>query len=205
MRRALVAAALAVLGLAAAWLAGLAGWVETPWTPPAGEAAIGGPFTLLDGSGRTVTDRDFRGKVRLVYFGYTWCPDVCPTDLQRMAATLDLLGAEGSRVAGIFITIDPERDTPARAAEFAALFHPAITGLSGPPEAVAGAVAAYRVHRQRMDTGGGPDGYLMEHSAFTYLMDRRGRFVRVFGHQNTPEQIAAAVRDLLAGRHPLED
>lgn len=165
-----------------------------------GEASIGGPFELVDGSGGPVADADFRGKAMLIYFGFTFCPDVCPTELSAMADALDLLPAEiADRVQPIFITIDPERDTPAVVGEYAAAFHPRLVGLTGSPEQVKTAARAYRVYyaKQEPETPGAP--YLMAHSSFVYLMDADGRFARHFSAGTPPADMAAAIEEVVAG------
>ena len=155
---------------------------------------IGGPFALLDGDGRTVTDAQFRGKWMLVYFGYTHCPDACPTALQDMANALDLLGDRKRDVALLFITVDPERDTPAVMKDYVASFEAPISALSGSTEGIAAATRAYRVYYAKHPT---KDGYDMDHSSIIYLMDKQGRFAANFTHETAPEQIAAKLRTLM--------
>lgn len=171
--------------------AAAAGWIGLQ--RPA-KAAIGGPFELVDGNGRVVTDRDFRGKWMLVYFGYTHCPDACPTALQDMANALDLLGPKKTDAALLFITVDPARDTPAVMKDYVSNFEAPITGLSGTPEQVAKAAKEYRVYYAKHPT---KDGYDMDHSSIIYVMDPSGDFVTNFSHENTPEQIASRLRTLI--------
>ena len=175
----LIALALAACGKPAA-----------PEGPLAG-SNVGGPFTLTAGDGRTVTDKDFAGKWRLIYFGYTFCPDVCPTDMQHIAQGLKLFEKEqpelGAKVAPIFITIDPARDTPDAVKKFAAAFHPRLIGLTGTPAQIATVVKEYRVYATKQ--GDGPD-YLMNHSAMAYLMDPDGKPVS-FVAQPTAADVAA--------------
>ncbi len=185
---------LAPAGVLAAGLAGVAAWSRLRPDPSAPVASIGGPFTLLDGNGHTVTDRDFRGRWMLVYFGYTHCPDACPTALQDMATALDDLGDKRRDVAPVFITVDPERDTPAVMKDYVANFGPGIVGLSGTPDAVAQAAREYRVYYAKHPT---TDGYDMDHSSIIYLMDPQGRFVANFTHETPPEQIAVRLRALV--------
>lgn len=182
-----------LLAPAAVVAAGVAGaaWIATR---PQGPAAIGGPFSLVDGSGRVVTDQDFRGKWMLVYFGYTHCPDACPTALQDMANAVDLLGEKKRNVALIFITVDPERDTPAVVKDYVSSFQAPITALSGTPDQIAKAAREYRVYYAKHQT---KDGYDMDHSSVIYVMDPSGRFVTNFTHQTSPEQIAAKLRSLV--------
>jgi protein SCO1/2 len=163
-----------------------------------GGVTIGGPFALIDGTGKAVTDADFRGRWMLVYFGYTFCPDVCPTELQSVSTALDLLGPLAARVVPVFITVDPERDTPAVMAEYVKLFDPRLIGLTGSAAQVAAATRAYRVYAQRVDTKTNTD-YLMNHSSFIYLMGPDGRFVALFRQGMAPQEIATAIQARLAG------
>ncbi len=153
---------------------------------------LGGPFTLVDQTGRTVTERDFAGKVLLVYFGYTYCPDVCPTELGTMVAALDAMGPAGERVTPVFISIDPGRDTPAAMADYVSRFHPRMVGLTGTPEQVAAAARAYRVYFAKVHPRDTTE-YLMDHSSFIYLVGPDGRVRSLFRPGTTPEAIAAAV------------
>ena len=161
---------------------------------PAPAAAIGGPFTLTDGA-RTVTDRDFRGKWMLVYFGYTHCPDACPTSLTDMANAYDMLDpAAKSTVAMLFITVDPERDNPAAMKDYVASFDAPILGLSGTPEQIRAAEQAYRVYAAKHPEKDGE--YSMDHSSIIYVMDPAGRFVANFDQESPPERIAAKMKSL---------
>lgn len=162
-----------------------------------GAPAIGGPFSLVNHSGKPVTDQDFRGKPTIIYFGFAYCPDVCPTSLLLMQTGVDQLGpAAAGKVNLVFITVDPERDTPAALKEYVAQFGPTMVGLTGTPAQVAAAAKAFRVYYQKVP---GKDGapYLMDHSSIFYLMDRNGRFVKHFTHQAKAEDIAAAIKPLL--------
>ncbi|HVY15532.1 MAG TPA: SCO family protein [Rhodopila sp.] len=142
-----------------------------------GGIGIGGPFTLQDGAGKTVTDKTFRGKYMLVYFGYTHCPDVCPTTLNAVADALDKLGAKAKKIVPLFITVDPERDTASVVKQYAAAFGPEFVGLTGTPDEIATVAKEYRVYYAKHPTGPGPDDYSMDHSSVLYLMDSDGRFV----------------------------
>ncbi len=186
-RRALLLAPAALL---ATGLAGAAAYLGLRAEPAA--IPIGGPFTLQDGNGHLVTDQQFRGRWMLVYFGYTHCPDACPTALQDMANAVDQLGPRKKDVAIVFITVDPDRDTPPVMKDYVAGFEAGITALSGSPEAVAAAARAYRVYYARHATKDG--GYDMDHSSIIYLMDPRGRFVGNFTHETPPDQIAARLK-----------
>ncbi len=159
-------------------------------------AGIGGPFTLVDGQGATVTDATFAGKWMLVYFGYTHCPDACPTALQDMANALDLLDPpQRSKVALVFITVDPERDTPAVMKEYVSNFAAPIAALSGSAEQIAKAAKEYRVYYAKHPTDGG--GYEMDHSSVIYVMNPDGEFVANFTHETPPAQIAARLKTLV--------
>ncbi len=161
--------------------------------------AIGGPFTLMDHTGRPVTDADFRGKWMLIYFGYTYCPDVCPTSLTTMVDALDLLGEAGTKVVPVLITVDPERDTPAQLASYVAAFGPRVVGLTGTAEQIAAAAKAYRVYYAKAKPKAG-DGevYLMDHSSIVYLVDPQGKFHQHFAsHQIDADEMARRLRGIL--------
>jgi protein SCO1/2 len=165
--------------------------------PPAQVArpAVGGPFALVDTQGRAVTESDFRGRFMLVYFGFTYCPDVCPTSLTAIAQALDRLGADADKVVPVFITVDPERDTPEQMKEYVRHFHPRLVGLTGTPEQIAAAAKAYRVYYAKAKASGAPaDDYTMDHTSIIYLMGRDGKFLAHFSHGTEPEAIAARVR-----------
>ena len=180
-----------VLGVA---LAGTAAWIGTRGDPAS--TGIGGPFRLTAGDGRTVTDADFRGRWMLVYFGYTHCPDACPTALQDMANAVDALGPDAARrVALVFITIDPERDTPALMQDYVGAFDAPITGLSGTPEQIATAARGYRVYYAKHPRDDG--GYDMDHSSIIYLMNPSGQFAANFTHETPPDAITAKLRAML--------
>jgi protein SCO1/2 len=153
--------------------------------------AIGGPFTLENPAGRTVTDRDLRGRYALIYFGYTFCPDVCPTTLNEVAGALLDLGRRADRLTPVFITVDPHRDTPQVIGQYVAAFSPRLLGLTGTPDQVAQAAREYRVYYARHPTGPGPDDYSMDHSSILYLMDPEGRFVAPIAADESSAQMAA--------------
>ncbi len=154
-------------------------------------ADIGGPFTLVDQNGHTVTDADFRGKYMLIYFGYTFCPDVCPTSLSRNADALALLGDKAEKVVPIMISVDPDRDTPEVLKPYVAAFHPRMVGLTGSKDQVAAVTRAYRVYFAKQPADEGSKTYLVDHSAFTYLIGPDGHFLRFFSHNQTPQDMAA--------------
>jgi protein SCO1/2 len=185
--RAVLIAACAVVALA-----GLGAVVVVPrMAAQTGSAGlqIGGPFALLDGGGKTVTDRDFRGRYMLVYFGYTHCPDVCPTTLTDMAAALDILPAkERARIAPIFITVDPERDTPSVMGDYAHAFGPSFVGLTGSAAAIASVEQAYRVYAAKHPLAHGDYG--MDHSSVLYVMGPDGHFLGVMDDGSKPAEMA---------------
>lgn len=158
---------------------------------------IGGPFTLEDGSGHTVTDRDFRGKYMLVYFGYTMCPDVCPTTLNAVADAMDKLGAKAQQVQPVFITVDPHRDTPAVMKQYVKAFGSDIIGLTGTADQIATVAKEYRVYYAQHRTGPGPDDYSMDHSSVLYLMDTKGGFIAPVRADLSGDAMAANLRKLL--------
>ena len=187
----------AVMGLIfAVLLIGSAGflWLSSTGSNPGG---IGGPFTLQDGAGKTVTDRDFRGKYMLVYFGYTFCPDVCPTTLNAVADAMEKLGPAAAQIRPLFVTIDPKRDSPAVVKQYAAAFGPMITGLTGTPEEIAQIAREYRVYYAEHRTGPGPDDYSMDHSSILYLMDPKGDFVAPIRADQSGDEIAANLKKLI--------
>ena len=156
--------------------------------------AIGGPFQLTDQSGAPVTDKSYDGSYRLIYFGYTFCPDACPTELQVMAQAIEAMGAEGAKVQPIFITIDPARDTAKQLAAYVPQFDKRLVGLTGSPEQIATVAKAYKVYYAKADQpGGDPKSYGMNHSSFVYLMDPRGNFLTVFPSDMDSDKMAAEI------------
>jgi protein SCO1 len=190
-RRALVAVLLAVLVVCGALLYQL--YQRTLNAGVSGEALIGGPFELVDQNGNTVTDQTFKGKLTLVYFGFTFCPDACPTALGVMTAALDKLDVAADRVVPVFITVDPDRDTPPVMKDYVSNFHPRMVGLTGTPEQIAKVAKAYRVYYQKA-AGTAPDDYVMDHTLLIYLMDGDGKYITHFGPDATPDQIAEEIR-----------
>lgn len=159
-----------------------------------GEVQIGGPFELVDETGRTVTDETFRGKWMLVFFGFTYCPDVCPTTLLEIAASLEQLGDKGEQLQPLFITVDPERDTPDVVADYTAAFGDRILGLTGTTAQIEAVARAYRVYVNKVPQG---DTYTVDHSAFVYLMGPDGKFVTHFSPQAGGEAMARKIAELL--------
>lgn len=154
--------------------------------------SLGGPFSLTDQTGRAVTERDYAGRWMLVYFGYSFCPDVCPTELGTVAAAIDALGARAEQVVPVFISVDPQRDTPEQLADYVSRFHPRMQGLTGTPEQVAEVARRYRVYYNAVRR---PDltDYLMDHSSFLYLVGPDGRVRTLFRPEMKPEDIAATI------------
>ena len=161
-------------------------------------AALGGPFTLVRSDGQTVTDRSYRGKLLLVYFGYTTCPDVCPTTLNNMAQALIQLGNQADTVTPIFITVDPKRDTPQAMGSYVKSFDPRIQGLTGSDAQIAAVAKEYRVYFQPTPAQGGD--YLVDHSSFVYLMDRNGKFLKVMPGGMSGGEMADTIKPFIAAR-----
>jgi cytochrome oxidase Cu insertion factor (SCO1/SenC/PrrC family) len=166
--------------------------------PSTGKALVGGPFTLVDQTGKKVTDKDFRGRYMLVYFGFTNCPDVCPSGLQLMAAALDKIGTKADQVTPIFITVDPERDTPEQLASYVSSFHPRLLGLTGSPEQVAAALKAYRVYAKKVEDPKSTAGFTYDHTSLIYLMDHNGEYIAHFTHATSVDRIAERLEKVLA-------
>ena len=193
-----LAAALCLLGVGFAAMWWTEGREALTSAPQVTMPSIGGPFTLTDTAGREVTDQTYRGKIELVYFGYTYCPDACPTALNEIAGALAELGTGADRVQPIFITIDPARDTRKVLAEYVRAFDSRIVGLTGTPEQIAAAAKAYRVYYAPYKSADAPDGYLMDHTSVVYVMDEKGRFVASFTHETSADEMAERLRKLIA-------
>ena len=164
-----------------------------------GTPTIGGPFTLIDQAGKTVTDKNFRGQYLMIYFGYTYCPDVCPTSLTNMSDALDLLGEKAAKVTPVLITIDPARDTPEHLREYVTYFHPRLHALTGSPEQIAAVAKAYRVYYSKVkQEDAAEDDYLMDHSSVTYVIGPDGMFRFHFAHGTDAETMASRLQDLLS-------
>jgi protein SCO1/2 len=156
---------------------------------------VGGPFQLIDQIGRPFTDQSLRGKPFLVFFGFTHCPDVCPTALFEVSEIMRGLGPDAARTAALFISVDPERDTPAVLKDYLSSFDPHLRGLTGDPAAIAAVAKAYRVYYKKVPLEGGD--YTMDHTALVYLMDKQGRFVAPFNIKRPPEAAVADLRKYL--------
>ena len=190
-------AAFFALVLFAAGFAGVYAVLNKGGVQGEGKALIGGPFSLVDTSGKRVTAQDFHGKLMLVFFGYTHCPDVCPTGLQTIAEVIDKLGSSAGKVVPIFISVDPERDTPEVLAGYIKNISPRIVGLTGNATEVASAAKAYRVYFRKAGNGTKED-YAVDHSAFIYLMDGDGRYITHFPFNTTSDAMIAVIKKQIA-------
>ena len=170
---------------------------DTPATPPLAGARIGGPFTLTDQNGRQVSDRAFAGKYRIMYFGYTFCPDVCPTDMQTIGGAMTLLEASdpalAARIVPIFVTVDPTRDTPAAIKQFVSAFHPRIVGLTGSVEAIEAVKKEFAIFSAKAEASPG-GGYLVNHSRQAYLMDPDGKPLALLPQDKGPQALADDIK-----------
>lgn len=185
-------------------LLGLLAWLGSDIAPvtKGGETAnaplIGGDFSLTDGAGKTVTNHDFQGRYMLVYFGFTHCPDICPTSLLLIQNALKQLGDKGKKVVPIFITLDPERDTPETVGQYVAHFGPELVGLSGTPEQIKQVADAYKIYYRKVEDKDSAMGYVIDHSGFMYLMGPDGKYVTHFPHtiaeQSLTDGLAAAIK-----------
>ncbi len=166
-------------------------------TRSTGKALIGGAFTLVNHKGQTVTDKSYAKQYKLVYFGFTFCPDVCPAGLQTMTVALDKIGKPAaSKIQPLFFTVDPERDTPAVMADYVASFYPTLVGLTGTLEQVKKAARAYRIYFAKVKNKDAPGDYTVDHSSFFYLMSPDGAFLRHFSHSVSPDVLAKALKAL---------
>jgi protein SCO1/2 len=165
--------------------------------------AITGEFSLVDHNGNPVTDEDYRGSWLLIFFGYTHCPDVCPTTLGAVSVVMDILGEDSAKVQPLFISVDPQRDTPEVLKDYVSAFHPSIMGLSGTPEQIKAAAQSHRAFYAKApaeeDGEIGETDYAMDHSAYLYLMDPEGVYANVFSPTDTPEGIAKQIRQYIHG------
>ncbi len=171
--------------------------LPSPAATVSGKALVGGPFSLTDGTGKRVTDKDYRGRYMLVFFGYTSCPDICPAGLQLIAAALDKLGTKADRVTPIFISVDPGRDTPEKLAAYVKNFSSRLVGLTGTPEEIATVAKAYKVYYKKVPNDASPGDYTMDHSAIIYLMDPDGEFVAHFTPATSVDEMAAKLDKIL--------
>jgi protein SCO1 len=194
-----------VAGFLIGALGGAAALVLTQTAPASrnvittGKADIGGPFNLIDQHGKPVTDRDFRGRYMLVLFGFTHCPDICPAELQVMSTALDALGPKADKVVPVFVTLDPERDTPEVVGSYVKNFGPNFVGLTGSPEAIAAAAKAYRVAFSKFEYKGqdSNSGYSIDHSAFVYLIGPDGELKELFNYGTPAEELTKTLHRYL--------
>jgi protein SCO1/2 len=159
---------------------------------------VGGPFALVDHTGKPRTDADFRGKLMLIYFGFTYCPDICPADLLNIGLALEKLGEAAEHVQPLFVTVDPGRDTAEHLKDYVPLFHPRLIGLTGDAAAIHKVAAEYRVYYARVSVKG--DDYTVDHSAFSYLMGADGKYLGFFPPGTPPDSIAQTIAQQLAAR-----
>ena len=166
-----------------------------------GTGPIGGPFALPDQRGRRVGPAQWRGKVVLMYFGYTFCPDACPTDLSNIAAAIEALGTDGARVQPVFVTLDPQRDKPELIGRYAQSFNPRFAALGGSEAEIRQVALAYKVFYEKVAMRG-TDHYLIDHTSFTYVLDTQGRYAGYFPPGTSGRRMAEPVRALLSARAP---
>lgn len=162
-----------------------------------GQALVGGPFTLTDHTGKRVTEKDFRGRYMLVFFGFTFCPDVCPSGLQVISAALDKLGPKADRFVPLLITVDPERDGPAELATYVQSFHPRLVGLTGTPAEIDAAIKAYRVYVRKVEDPKSTAGYSIDHTSLIYVMGPDGSYRTHFAHTTNVDAMAERLAKLL--------
>ena len=193
--RLLLSALFALLVLAAVPLAGCGdGNCRAKGDPG---VPVGGAFELVDTSGKTVTNESLKGKYRIVYFGFTYCPDICPTELQHISDALDKLGDGAARFTPVFVTVDPERDTPKVLGDYLKNFHSSFIGLTGTPEQIAQAAKAYRIYYAKAERPDAPDAYTMDHSSYIYVMDCEGRYIEHFNFGVSADDMATRLGKLL--------
>lgn len=162
-----------------------------------GAPQIGGEFTLTNNKGQVVTEKDFKGKLMLVFFGYTFCPDVCPTEMNVFVNVVQGLGDAAKDIVPVFITVDPKRDTVEVMDEFVQAFHPSIVGLTGTETQINSVKKAFRAYGQTVNEKDDPEFYLVDHTSFTYLMDKDGTLSTVFSYGTSPEEIIEKIKDVL--------
>lgn len=162
-----------------------------------GTALVGGPFSLVGTDGKIVTDVDFRGRYMLIFFGFTHCPDICPAELQIISQALEKLGDKGKKVVPVFVTLDPERDTPEVMGQYVKSFGPNFVGLTGTPEAIAATAKAYRVAYAKVENKDSPGNYSVDHSALAYLMGPEGNYVTHFTYGTSADDMATKLNKIL--------
>lgn len=162
---------------------------------------FGGPFTLTDHHGKTVTDKDYADQYRLIYFGFTYCPAICPTELSKMTTTLNQLGEKSRHVKPVFITVDPERDTVEKMASYVSLFHPSFTGLTGTPEQIAKTLKDYKIYAAKREDESMTE-YTMDHSSFIYFIAPDGRLLHIFKIQDDADMMTQTISEWLSTDTP---
>jgi protein SCO1/2 len=199
------------LGFAGGLATAVAGWLAWPQQPPqrtAGELMdvlmwnrepVGGPFALIDHNGEPRTDTDFRGRLMLIYFGFTFCSDVCPTDLQSIASAMDKLGAASDALQPLFITVDPEKDRPEQLKEYVRLLHPRLIGLTGSTRDICSLTSAYKVYYAKTQPANAAERGI-DHTGYIYLMDRNGRYLGFFPPGTSADQMIEIIRPHLAAQ-----
>ncbi len=170
---------------------------DRPMVRTTGEATVGGPFSMVDHNGVPVTEESFKGKVLVLYFGFTYCPDVCPTQLLALSDALERLGDKGSDVAPVFVSVDPERDTPEVLKDYVTNFHPSMVGLTGSVEQVAAMADAFYVTYYKVKNVDTAAEYLMDHTSIVYVMGRDGKYLTHFTHATPPKQMAETLKQFL--------
>lgn len=195
-----LAAAGLVLGGLLAFVAVTGGvpGVNAPQTSVTGKALIGGPFTLTDHTGKRVTEKDFLGHYMLIFFGFTNCPDICPSGLQVLTTALDKLGPKADAVIPVFITFDGKRDTPEKLAAYLKSFHPRLVGLTGSDEEIAAVTKAFRVYVQKVTDEKSPESYTFDHAAIFYLMGKDGAFLSPIPHTTDADELVRALSAALS-------
>lgn len=158
--------------------------------------SLGGPFELVDGDGAVVTEKDFAGQYKLIYFGFTYCPDVCPVELKVMTAAIDMVGQQAGKITPIFISVDPKRDTPGVIKEYVKLFDDRLVGLTGTPQQIEDVKKTFKVYAKKRQTEGTTD-YLVDHSSFIYLMGPNNEYITMFKAGSKPQEIAGRLRQIV--------
>ncbi len=189
-----------LFGLAVVLLVAGSLWLKAGPAPDTGQNEtkplsfdLGGPFTLTDAGGRPVNEASWPGKLLLIYFGYRFCPDICPTTLQTIATAVDRLGPDGEKVQPLFITVDPARDRPEMLPAYVGLFHPRLIGLTGTPDQIAAIARLFRVYYHKVDSAD-PETYTIDHSAFSFLVGEHGKVLKIFGHETSADAMAAEIK-----------
>jgi cytochrome oxidase Cu insertion factor (SCO1/SenC/PrrC family) len=186
-----------VMIVLAVLIAALALTLKTDTQTGTGTALIGGPFTMVNQKGETVTDKTYAGQYTLLFFGFTSCKDVCPTELQVMTAAFEQMGADADKITPLFVTVDPERDTPEVMKTYVSAFHPRLQGLTGSPEQVANIAKAYHIFYAKVPNAKDPKDYEMDHSSILYLMGPDGKFLKHFTYTTDAKVLAESLQKVL--------